>query len=60
MVEGLSINSLNVMMFLLYVIFCDFSAESIRMTRLDLDGFQKSLCPCVLDKSSLSIEKVKH
>ena len=25
-----------------------------------LDGFQKSLCPCALDKSSLSIGRVNY
>ena len=41
----------------LWVLIKEYSARAIQrvLTQQGLDGFQKSLCPCALDESSLSI-----
>ena len=43
-----------------WVLIWEYSARAIQWipTWKGLDGFQKSLCPCVLGKSSLSIGRV--
>ena len=44
-----------------WVLICEFSARAFQWIPIwqDLDGFQKSLRPCALDVSSLSIGRVK-